>query len=109
MSAQEFIDDEIKKQQEVIKKQNEDLDQVVLNIGTIKDISYNIGNELDTQHEMLNRFENSVDKTKGSLQNTNNKLKQLLTISDKGKIICIIVLIIVIAAVLTTAIFILNN
>lgn len=87
---------------QVIRDQDEQLDQLGMSIGRQRDLSIQMGNELDDQAIMLEDVEEGVDRHQGTLDRA---MKRLNGISKKAKdnwswltiailIICLLLLII---------------
>ena len=62
---------------------------------------------MDKQSTMLDTLGENAAKAKGLLQRANQQINRLLSASDKGKIICIFILIVIVLG-LVGAIFLIN-
>ena len=64
-------------QKSMMKKQDEDLDQLSMLIQKQKHIGVSISEELDVQNRMLDDLMNQVDLTEGKVASSHRKLKKL--------------------------------
>ena len=98
-AADDYFNDAARQHQELIERQDEDLDDIgnaVINIG---EMGKQIGEELDSQGRLLDELDDDMDKTGSRLQNLNQKMNVMLKKSGNcqmgliaGLVICFIVL-----------------
>ena len=84
MSNQLFIDNILKQQEEIKKKQDKDIDEIIGGVDRIKDKANVINDELDKQNKMLNKMDYKVEKVSCELKivtkKTDNLAKQPSTV-----------------------------
>ncbi|WAR30719.1 STX6-like protein [Mya arenaria] len=73
-SHQSFIDDTSQHQQLIIKGQDEQLDMIGSSVGVLKNMSHQIGNELEEQNRMLDDFGHEMDVTESRMDNINDSV-----------------------------------
>lgn len=93
---QEYIDQVLAEQERIKQQQGQGLDQVIIGVDTLKEKAHVIGDTLDEHKRDLETFEGEAGRTKGLLQRANAQMNQLLKGSDKGKLICIAILVVII-------------
>eukprot|EP00053_Salpingoeca_punica_P007094 m.65587 g.65587 ORF g.65587 m.65587 type:complete len:245 (+) comp13996_c0_seq1:219-953(+) len=102
---QQFIDNEQQHQQQLIRQQDETLEDMSSTINILKHYSEMIGDELDEQNEMLTEFDQEMDNTTDKLKQTLKKVDRALEISKDGKQSCMICLLLVILLILIIVYF----
>ena len=73
-AADDYFNDAARQHQELIERQDEDLDDIgnaVINIG---EMGKQIGEELDSQGRLLDELDDDMDRTGSRLQNLNQKM-----------------------------------
>lgn len=95
-SHQRFIDDTTQHQQLIIKDQDEQLDLIGSSVGVLKNMSHQIGNELEEQNRMLDDFHHEMDKTESRMDTTMKKMAKVLHMSSDRRQCCAIGVLLVI-------------
>lgn len=102
-SHQSFIDDTSQHQKLIIKDQDDQLDKIGTSVGVLKNMSHQIGNELEEQNIMLDEFGHEIDTTESRMDNVMKKMAKVLHMSNDRRQCCaigILVLILVIVIIL---------
>lgn len=68
------IKEALQEQKDIIKQQDEQLDQLGKTIGTVKQIAITINEELDEHAILLNKLDADVDKSASKLKSATNKV-----------------------------------
>ncbi|XP_052790798.1 syntaxin-6-like [Mya arenaria] len=89
-SHQSFIDDTSQHQQLIIKGQDEQLDMIGSSVGVLKNMSHQIGNELEEQNRMLDDFGHEMDVTESRMDNVMKKMAKVLHMSSDKRQCCAI-------------------
>ncbi|KAJ8299879.1 hypothetical protein KUTeg_021398 [Tegillarca granosa] len=76
--------------QVIVKTQDEHLDLIGSSVGVLKNMSQNIGNELDEQNVMLDDFHHEMDTTESKLDTTMKKMAKVLHMSNDRRQWCAI-------------------
>lgn len=87
---QRYIDETQQQQQVIVKTQDEHLDLIGSSVGVLKNMSQNIGNELDEQNVMLDDFHHEMDTTESKLDTTMKKMAKVLHMSNDRRQWCAI-------------------
>lgn len=87
---QRYIDDTQQQQQVIVKTQDEHLDLIGSSVGVLKNMSQNIGNELDEQNVMLDDFHHDMETTESKLDTTMKKMAKVLHMSNDRRQWCAI-------------------
>lgn len=95
-SNQRFIDDTRQQQQQIIHQQDEQLEVVATTVGTLKDMTHRIGNELDEQAIMLDEFGHEIDNTGSRMDSTMKKIAKVLHMSNDRRQWCAIAVLLVV-------------
>jgi hypothetical protein len=95
---QEYIDQLLVEQEKIKQQQGQGLEQVITGVEVLKEKAHIIGDTMDEQKKDLEVFDGEAGRTKGLLQRANAQMNQLLKGTDKGKLICIAILIVIIVA-----------
>ncbi|KAL4219238.1 Syntaxin-6 [Mactra antiquata] len=95
-SHQSFIDDTSQHQQLIIKDQDEQLDMIGSSVGVLKNMSHQIGNELEEQNRMLDDFGFEMDKTESRMDSVMKKMAKVLHMSSDKRQCCAIGVLLVI-------------
>jgi len=93
--SSDFIDDRKNQSQALVVKQDEVLDDMSHALGRLGDVASVINTELKDQNQILGQMDNEMDESLGSMGMVMGKINRILVKSDKGRICCIIFLIIV--------------
>lgn len=96
MNYKQFYDEEIAKQNKLIKEEDEILDLVSKRMDNIKEIAIDMGKELDKQNKDLIDVQYLTDNTHTHMKRTNSKLDKLL----KHKNICLFITIVILVIIL---------
>lgn len=97
---QDYIDQVLIEQEKIKQQQGKGLDQVITGVEILKEKAHVITDELDGQKKDLEVFDGEANRTKGLLQRANAQMNQLLKGSDKGKLICIGILVFIIVVMI---------
>ncbi|KAL3870279.1 hypothetical protein ACJMK2_038356 [Sinanodonta woodiana] len=81
-SNQRFIEETQEQQTLVIKSQDEQLDLIGNSVGVLKNMSHQIGNELEDQNIMLDEFHHEIDTTDSRLDGVMKKMAKVLHMSN---------------------------
>ncbi|ELT91978.1 hypothetical protein CAPTEDRAFT_183705 [Capitella teleta] len=100
-SNEHFIQDTHGQQQLMIRAQDEQLENVGASVGVLKNISQQVGNELDEQAVMLDDFAHEMDNTETKMDNVMKKIAKVLHMSnDRRQWIAIGVLLLIMVIVI---------
>ncbi|KAL5011660.1 hypothetical protein ScPMuIL_010211 [Solemya velum] len=106
-SNQRFLDDTQQQQQSLIKSQDDQLDNIGNTVGTLKNMSHQIGSELDDHTVMLDEFRHEMDTTESRLDSTMKKMAKVFHMSNDKRQWCAIMLLLVILVVVIVLFFVL--
>ena len=98
-----FINSEQNKQNEIMKKQDEQLDILHDNIKTVHQIGIKINEEIDQQDDILNEMSDKVDSTDTRILSSRKKIDEIIEKSSNWKIgsfICCLVVILIVIIIL---------
>lgn len=95
-SHQSFIDDTAQNQQLIIRDQDDQLDMIGSSVGVLKNMSHQIGNELEEQNRMLDDFHHEMDKTESRMDTVMKKMAKVLHMSSDKRQCCVIGVLLVI-------------
>lgn len=96
-----FIEDAHSRQKLMVKSQDDQLDKIGSSVRVLKDMSHQIGNELDEQSVMLDEFAREMDVTEGKMEHVMKKMAKVLHMSsDRRQWIAIGVLLLVMVIVI---------
>lgn len=87
---QRYIDDTGSQQQLMISNQDEQIDNIGNSVGVLKNMSQQIGNELDEQAVMLDDFAHEMDNTETKMDNVMKKMAKVLHMSNDRRQWCAI-------------------
>ncbi|EKE38138.1 hypothetical protein ENUP19_0241G0032 [Entamoeba nuttalli] len=73
-----FIDNEKKRQEQIIKKQDEQLNKLSENINTVHEVSLIINDEISQQDQIINEVADKVDHTDSRIVSTRKKIDQVI-------------------------------
>ncbi|KAJ3100650.1 Syntaxin-6 [Phlyctochytrium planicorne] len=90
VSNQKFIDREQGVQQQIMRQQDAQLDEVMDTVGNLKEVAVVMNKELDDQTRLLDDLETSVDSTKGKLDMGMKRLKEFVNANADSKQQCTI-------------------
>ncbi|KAJ3211283.1 hypothetical protein HDU67_004625 [Dinochytrium kinnereticum] len=85
MSNQKFIEREQGVQQQIIRQQDAQLDEVMDTVGNLKEVAIVMGKEMDDQTRLLDELETNVDTTKGKLDMGMKRLKDFINANSDKK------------------------
>lgn len=98
---QNYLDDTVQQQQLLIQSQDDQLDMIGSSVGVLKNMSHQIGNELEDQNVMLDEFRHDMDHTETRLDLTMKKMAKVMHMSnDRRQWLAIVVLLIVLLIVI---------
>jgi len=92
--AGDFIDERKNQSQALVQQQDVVLDDMSNALGRLSDVAGTINTELKDQNEVLGQFDNEMDESLSSMGMVMNKLNRVLNKSDKGRVCCIVLLIV---------------
>ncbi|XP_005098867.1 syntaxin-6 [Aplysia californica] len=87
---QRFISDSQQQQQMLIRNQDDQLDMIGSSVGVLKNMSQQIGNELEDQNLMLDEFHHEMDNTETKMDQTMKKMAKVLHMSNDRRQWCAI-------------------
>jgi len=79
---EKFIGNTITEQQQLLERQDEEVEKVSTSIGVLKSMSRQIGDELDHQNEALDDLQHDMDSTASKMDNVMKKLAKVTRLSD---------------------------
>ncbi|CAD5126568.1 DgyrCDS14663 [Dimorphilus gyrociliatus] len=89
-SNSKFIEDHQAQQQLIIKSQDEEIDRITSGVGVLKNVSRQIGSELDEQAVMLDEFNRDMDRTDTRMDSVMKKMTKVLHLSNDRRQWCAI-------------------
>jgi len=102
-----FIDSNIHQQQVLVNAQDDQLDLIQESMGTLKNMSSQIGQELEEQSTMLDEFSHELETTESRMDNAVKKVAKVLHMSNDrrqwiaiGVLLSIMVVVIILLCVL---------
>lgn len=78
----EFIESTLAQQQMIMSQQDDHLDQIASSMGTLKNMSRQIGQEVDEQAVMLDDFGHEMETTQSKMENTLSKMAKVMHLSS---------------------------
>lgn len=87
-------------QEQLVQKQDSDIDQLLDRISNIKQTGLDIGEELTYHTQLLDQAERGVDYNTLKLRNIQNKMTRLIDKSSNSCLMCIIIALIVVLLLL---------
>ncbi|MPC35121.1 syntaxin-6-like isoform X4 [Portunus trituberculatus] len=78
----EFVERTMAQQQMIMSQQDEHLDQIASSMGTLKNMSRQIGQEVDEQAVMLDDFGHEMENTQSKMENTLSKVAKVMHLSS---------------------------
>jgi chromosome segregation ATPase len=98
---QGFIDDQIQRQQQIMREQDQDLGKVSHSLHVLGQMGEEIGNELDDQNRMLDDLSHHMEHTDSRLTSLINRVDKISKkAGDKCQIATIVVLVIILVIVI---------
>ncbi|KAL7722092.1 syntaxin-61 [Entamoeba marina] len=99
-----FIGNEKSRQQQIIEKQDLQLNKLHENVKTVHEIGLVINDEIEQGGMILDQMSDTVEKTDGRIQSTRKKINEVIEKSSNWKIgivigVLIIVLLVIIALI----------
>jgi len=91
----DYIDERRNQTQALVGKQDEVLDDMSNALGRLGDVATVINTELKDQNEVLKEMDGEMDESISSMGMVMGKVNRLLNKSDKGRLCCIIFLIVI--------------
>ncbi|XP_070176413.1 syntaxin-6-like [Littorina saxatilis] len=104
---QSYMDDTMQQQQLLIRSQDDQLDMIGSSVGVLKNMSHQIGNELEDQNVMLDDFRTDMDHTETRLDQTMKKMAKVMHMSNDRRQWCAIVVLLVVLLVVVILFFVL--
>lgn len=89
-SNQRYIEDTHQQQQLIIRTQDDNMDLISKSVGSLKNMSQQIGNELDEQNVMLDDFHQEMDHTESRMDVTMKKMAKVMHMSNDKRQWCAI-------------------
>lgn len=106
-AARDFVEYEQKQQMNMMRDQDEQLDQVVVTLGNLKDIAAIMNQELDDQSELINDLDLGVENVNSKLGGGMKKLQQFINDNadtrQQWTICCLIIILIVLLLIVILA------
>uniref|UniRef100_A0A0N4ZLV1 t-SNARE coiled-coil homology domain-containing protein n=1 Tax=Parastrongyloides trichosuri TaxID=131310 RepID=A0A0N4ZLV1_PARTI len=84
MSNKNFFEDTLERQKLLIDEQDEEMDKVGTSINTIKHMTFQIGDELDDQSELLEDLDIQMKNTDIRMDNVMKKMQKLARLEDES-------------------------
>lgn len=81
-SSTQFVNETLQKQQEILKEQDEDLELVGESVHVLKNISHQIGNELEEQSVMLDELGTDMERADTKLDGVMKKIARVTNMKD---------------------------
>ncbi|XP_041368834.1 syntaxin-6-like [Gigantopelta aegis] len=106
-SNQRYIDDTRQQQQLVMHSQDDTLEQISSSVGVLKNMSQQIGSELEEQNVMLDEFHHELDSTDSRMDTTMKKMAKVLHMSNDRRQWCAIFVLILILVIVIILFFVL--
>nr|XP_045612974.1 syntaxin-6-like isoform X2 [Procambarus clarkii] len=78
----EFVERTLAQQQMIMNQQDGHLDQIASSMGTLKNMSRQIGQEVDEQAVMLDDFGHEMETTQSKMENTLSKMAKVMHLSN---------------------------
>lgn len=92
----DFLKQEHDVQQSIMQTDDQTLDRISSGIHRVKDTAVNIGDELTTQEHIIDSIDKGMDRVQTRLDSAMRRVGKLLdSTSDRGKFICIAVLVVI--------------
>ncbi|GFR79840.1 syntaxin-6-like [Elysia marginata] len=95
-----FIDDTQQQQKLLIRSQDEQLDMIGSSVGVLKNMSQQIGNELEDQNLLLDDFHHEMDSTESKMDITMKKMAKVMHMSNDRRQWCAIVVLLVLLLII---------
>ena len=95
-----LIGDEFGKQQQMVRKQDQRLGDMIIQVERIGQMGEMIGDELDDHADMLDELDNDVDRAKDGMDLLNERMELLIAQSGGFRWFCIIVSLIAVIVLL---------
>lgn len=80
--SNEFVERTVAQQQMIMSQQDDQLDQIASSMGTLKNMSRQIGQEVDEQAVMLDDFGHEMENTQSKMENTLSKVAKVMHLSS---------------------------
>jgi len=80
--SNEYIEQTLVQQQMMMSQQDDQLDHIASSMGTLKNMSRQIGSEVDEQAVMLDDFGHEMDNTQSKMENTLSKMAKVMHLSS---------------------------
>ncbi|VDN56746.1 unnamed protein product [Dracunculus medinensis] len=82
ISAEQFVSDTLQKQQLIMRDQDKDLEKVGNSVHTLKNISYQIGRELEEQAIVLDELGTEMDRAGTKIDGVMKKIARITNLND---------------------------
>ena len=104
---QAFIDQQMLRQRDIIDEQDQHLDRVIDGTSRLKNLVIDIGDELDEHKMLIEDLQVETEKTQSNMNRVQRRLNKLLKSAsgDKGKLICIVLLFIILGVLVLLVAF----
>jgi len=106
-SNQRYIEDTHQQQQLMMEGQDDQINMIGTSVGVLKNMSQQIGNELDEQAVMLDDFSHEMDSTDTKMDSVMKKMAKVLHMSNDRRQWCAIGVLLVIMLIVLILFFIL--
>lgn len=102
---QNFIDDEMNRQQELLARQDGNLELIDNDVKTIRGIANEINDELSTSNQRINSLSGHMDGTNDKIERATGKMQQLLNADNAWLTTACVVLTIILIVLIYWALF----
>ncbi|XP_048773921.1 syntaxin-6-like [Ostrea edulis] len=99
-SNQRYVEDTHQQQHMIIKSQDDQLDMIGSSVGVLKNMSHQIGNELEEQNLILDEFGHEMDNTESRMDVTMKKMAKVMHMSNDKRQWCAIGVLLVIMLII---------
>ena len=100
-----FLDAQERSTMQIMRQQDEELDELGGAVRRLGDVGLTIGRELEEQQVMLEELEEDVETTRGKLRAAQRKMEKLVEKAGMRGQLCIILFLVVVLAVLSYFVF----
>ncbi|KAI6244197.1 T-SNARE coiled-coil-like proteiny domain-containing protein [Aphelenchoides fujianensis] len=84
-SSNTFVQDALQQQDTVIREQDEDLENISGSLHTLKNMSHQIGSELQDQADLLDDLESTMHRTENRMDGVMKKIAKVTNMDDDAR------------------------